>query len=218
MELVHGGYWNFCAIDSIEADYKALVVCSVLSEIKATISRSTSYHHLKAVEEKKCSWYKCNTDGASKGNPGPSSLGFCVRDDEGDVVYARAVDLGVTTNVMAEAKAILQGLEYCVEHDFHPLILETDSLVMKKAIEGNGILLGEGNSVADFIASIVFSFAVSAIRKNVSLQERYTCRTTTVQDDMGQVCDALSIDPHSRCCRGKREQFACHGCYDPHSG
>ncbi|XP_075087987.1 uncharacterized protein LOC142169942 [Nicotiana tabacum] len=80
-------------------------------------------------------WYKCNTDGASKGNPGPSSLGFCVRDDEGDVVYARAVDLGVTTNVVAEAKAILQGLEYCVEHDLHPLILETDSLVMKKAIE-----------------------------------------------------------------------------------
>ncbi|XP_075107108.1 uncharacterized protein LOC142180085 [Nicotiana tabacum] len=75
-------------------------------------------------------WYKCNTDGASKGNPRPSSLGFCVRDDEGDVVYARAVDLGVTTNVVAEAKAILQGLEYCVEHDFHPLILETDSLVL----------------------------------------------------------------------------------------
>nr|XP_009793482.1 PREDICTED: uncharacterized protein LOC104240345 [Nicotiana sylvestris] len=81
-------------------------------------------------------WYKCNTDGASKGNPGLRSLGFCVRNDEGDVVYARAVDLGVTTNVVAEAKAILQGLEYCVEHDLHPLILEIDSLVMKKVIEG----------------------------------------------------------------------------------
>nr|XP_016445603.1 PREDICTED: uncharacterized protein LOC107770786 isoform X1 [Nicotiana tabacum] len=62
-----------------------------------------------------------------------------------------------------------------------------------------------------------FSSPVSAIRKDVSLQERYTCRTTVqgrylVADDMGQVCDALSIDPHSRCCRGKREQFACHGC------
>ncbi|XP_019256289.1 PREDICTED: uncharacterized protein LOC109234676 [Nicotiana attenuata] len=66
----------------------------------------------------------------------PRSLGFCVRNDEGDVVYARAVDLGVTTNVVAEAKAILQGLEYCVEYDLHPLILETDSLVMKKVIEG----------------------------------------------------------------------------------
>ncbi|XP_070034187.1 uncharacterized protein [Nicotiana tomentosiformis] len=126
MELVHEGCWNFCAIDSIEVDYEALVVCSVLSEIKSTISSSTSYHHLGAVEEKK----------SSKGNPGPSSLGFCKRDDEGDVVYARAVDLGVKTNMAAEAKAILQGLEYCVEHDFYPLILKTDSLVMKKAIEG----------------------------------------------------------------------------------
>ncbi|XP_070031692.1 uncharacterized protein [Nicotiana tomentosiformis] len=68
-------------------------------------------------------WYKCNTDGASKGNHGPSSLGFCVRDDEGDVVYASAVDLGVTTHVVAEAKAILQGLEYCTSkfHSFSKL-------------------------------------------------------------------------------------------------
>ncbi|KAL6965875.1 hypothetical protein U1Q18_050748, partial [Sarracenia purpurea var. burkii] len=26
------------------------------------------------------------------------------------------------------------------------------------------------------------------------------------------VCDALSLDPESRCCPGKRGQFACHGC------
>ncbi|XP_019237121.1 PREDICTED: uncharacterized protein LOC109217336 [Nicotiana attenuata] len=129
-------------------------------------------------------WYKCNIDGASKGNPGPSSLGFCMRNDEDDVVYARALDLEVTTNVVVEAKAILQGLEYCVEHDLHPLILETDSLVMKKVIErewdppwviANDVkkiremkghfnvifqhVLREGNTVADFIANIVFSFA-----------------------------------------------------------
>ncbi|XP_070046476.1 uncharacterized protein [Nicotiana tomentosiformis] len=125
--------------------YKKLVVCSVLSKIKAIISSSTSYHHLGALEEKKCrrvtwqllfhGWYKYNIDGDSKGNPGPIFLGFCVSDDEGDVVYARAVDLGVTTNVVAEAKAILEGFEYCVEYDLHPLILETNSLVMKKAIE-----------------------------------------------------------------------------------
>ncbi|XP_019256417.1 PREDICTED: uncharacterized protein LOC109234822 [Nicotiana attenuata] len=90
---------------------------------------------------------------------------------------------GVTTNVVAEAKAILQGLEYCVEHDLHPLILETDSLVMKKVTEGecdppwviaNDVkkiieiegnfnvvfqdVFREGNLVADFIANIVFSF------------------------------------------------------------
>ncbi|XP_070018000.1 uncharacterized protein [Nicotiana sylvestris] len=129
-------------------------------------------------------WYKCNTDRSSKGNLGPSSLGFCVRNDEGDMLYVRAVYLGMTINGVIEAKAILQGLESCVEHDLHPLILETDSLVMKKVIEGewdppwvvaNDVkkiiekgnfnvifqhVFREGNSVADFIANIVFSFAV----------------------------------------------------------
>ncbi|XP_070032252.1 uncharacterized protein [Nicotiana tomentosiformis] len=81
-------------------------------------------------------WFKCNTDEASKGNPGPSSLGFCVRNKTGDLVYARSVDLRITTNVVAEAKYIVQGLEYCMEQGLHPLILETDSLLMKKVIEG----------------------------------------------------------------------------------
>lgn len=81
-------------------------------------------------------WYKCNIDGASKGNPGHSSLGFCVRDGVCDLIHARAEDIGVITNVVAEANAILVGLEYCVEKNLHPLILETDSLVLKKVIEG----------------------------------------------------------------------------------
>lgn len=59
-----------------------------------------------------------------------------MRDNVGDLVYARAIELGVTTNVVAEAKTIVEGLKYCVEHDLHPLILETDSFVLKKVIEG----------------------------------------------------------------------------------
>nr|XP_009629929.1 uncharacterized protein LOC104119987 [Nicotiana tomentosiformis] len=133
------------------------------------------------------SWFKGNTDEASKGNPGPSLLGFCVRNDVGDLVYARAVDLGITTNVIGEAKAIMQGLTYCIDQDLHPLILETDSLVLKKVIKGewephwsivaevrklkemrdhfNVIfqhVFSEGNTVADFIANIVFSFACTS--------------------------------------------------------
>ncbi|XP_070045233.1 uncharacterized protein [Nicotiana tomentosiformis] len=129
-------------------------------------------------------WYKCNTGGASKGNPGPSSLGFCVRDDAGDLIYARSVNLDETTNVVAEAKAILQGLEYCYANSLHPLILETDCLLLKKIIERewephwcvmaevqkiqelrdhfNVIfqhVYREGNTLADYIANIAFSFA-----------------------------------------------------------
>ncbi|XP_019241256.1 PREDICTED: uncharacterized protein LOC109221250 [Nicotiana attenuata] len=129
-------------------------------------------------------WYKCNTDGASRGNPGPSSYGFCVRNHEGDLVYAKAKEIGMATNIVAEAKAIVEGLAFCVERQLHPLIMETDFLVLRKIIDGEwetpwciGVevrkikeikstfnvlfqhVLREGNTVADFLANLVFSFA-----------------------------------------------------------
>ncbi|KAI5659505.1 hypothetical protein M9H77_28298 [Catharanthus roseus] len=58
---------------------------------------------------------------------------------------------------------------------------------------------------------------VSAIRKDGSLQEKRVCRTTVqgrylLSDDNGHICDALSLDPQSRCCPSKGEQFSCYGC------
>ncbi|XP_060182980.1 uncharacterized protein LOC132612928 [Lycium barbarum] len=47
---------------------------------------------------------KCNTDGASRGNPGRSSYGFCIRDSRGDLVYAQAKDIGIKENTEAEAE------------------------------------------------------------------------------------------------------------------
>nr|XP_016479791.1 PREDICTED: uncharacterized protein LOC107801042 [Nicotiana tabacum] len=81
-------------------------------------------------------WFKCNTDGASRGNPGPGSYDFCVRDNAGDVVFVRAEEIGLSTNIVAEAKAIVEGLSYYIQMQLHPLIIETDSLVLKKFIEG----------------------------------------------------------------------------------
>ncbi|XP_075103611.1 uncharacterized protein LOC142178181 [Nicotiana tabacum] len=81
-------------------------------------------------------WFKCNTDGASRGNHVPSSYGFCVRDHAGDLVSAKAKEIGETTNIVSEAHANVKGLAYCVEKQLHPLIMETDSLVMWKIIDG----------------------------------------------------------------------------------
>ncbi|PIN15988.1 hypothetical protein CDL12_11369 [Handroanthus impetiginosus] len=62
-----------------------------------------------------------------------------------------------------------------------------------------------------------FSPPVSAIRKDVSLQLKQYCRTTVqgrffLTDDNGNVCDAFSVDPLSRCCPEKGDQFSCQGC------
>ncbi|XP_075100663.1 uncharacterized protein LOC142176572 [Nicotiana tabacum] len=81
-------------------------------------------------------WFKCNTDGASRENPGPISYGFCVRNYVGDVVFAKVEQIGNTTNMVAKARGIMEGPSYYIQMDFHPLIIETDSMVMKKIIEG----------------------------------------------------------------------------------
>uniref|UniRef100_A0A0V0HEC1 Putative ovule protein n=1 Tax=Solanum chacoense TaxID=4108 RepID=A0A0V0HEC1_SOLCH len=128
--------------------------------------------------------YKCNTDGASKGNPGPSSSAFCIRDGHGNLLHAEGKMIGVSNNLIAEIVAMRLGLEYCKYHNLFPLIMETDSLAVKNMVEGawhipweatmeirriqvlkEGLevaiehTLREGNKLADFMANIVFSFA-----------------------------------------------------------
>lgn len=80
--------------------------------------------------------FKYNTDASSKDNPGPSSIAFCIRDWSGDLNYARITRISNTTSLQAEAMAILDAIEYYVTHHMMPLIIETDSLIMKKVIEG----------------------------------------------------------------------------------
>ncbi|WMV49324.1 hypothetical protein MTR67_042709 [Solanum verrucosum] len=78
---------------------------------------------------------KCSTDGASRGNPGMSSIGFCIRDTRGDLIYALAKGIGIATNIEAETIAIFYGLRECKSRRFPNVIIETDSLSLKKIIQ-----------------------------------------------------------------------------------
>ncbi|KAH0672976.1 hypothetical protein KY290_025255 [Solanum tuberosum] len=79
---------------------------------------------------------KCNTDGESKGNPGPSSAVFCIRDHSGNLVVAKGYRIQDATNIVAEARAIRESLSYCIEHGTDNIIIETDSLAMVHILEG----------------------------------------------------------------------------------
>nr|NLD41065.1 reverse transcriptase-like protein [Actinomycetales bacterium] len=52
-----------------------------------------------------------NTDGGSRGNPGPAGFGFVVTDDRGGVLLERAGFLGRATNNVAEYMAVVVALE-----------------------------------------------------------------------------------------------------------
>nr|XP_009790799.1 PREDICTED: uncharacterized protein LOC104238200 [Nicotiana sylvestris] len=82
-------------------------------------------------------WIKINIDGASRQNPGRSSIGYCIRNDKGDLVYAVGKEIKETTNTQAEARAILEALRYCTIHHTQQIWLETDSMLLKNTIEGN---------------------------------------------------------------------------------
>ncbi|XP_060216759.1 uncharacterized protein LOC132644200 [Lycium barbarum] len=128
--------------------------------------------------------FKCNTDGASRGNPGLSSAAFCIRDEVGNLIYAGARRIADTTNITAESVAILDGIEYCIKNNLVPVMIESDSLSMINIIQGiweipwkismevNKInfwrnkgqvqfahIHREGNALADFLANLVFDFA-----------------------------------------------------------
>ncbi|KAH7521332.1 hypothetical protein FEM48_Zijuj07G0021700 [Ziziphus jujuba var. spinosa] len=64
---------------------------------------------------------------------------------------------------------------------------------------------------------LLFSCTTFAIRKDIGFLEKRICRNTVqgrylLSDDNGHVCDALSVDPVSRCCPEKGDKFSCQGC------
>ncbi|XP_059285202.1 uncharacterized protein LOC132038567 [Lycium ferocissimum] len=121
---------------------------------------------------------KCNIDGASKGNPGRSSYGYCLRNSLGDLIYVEGKEIHETTNMEAEVMAIKEAIYHCVANNIQEVLVETDSMVMKNIIEGTWEIpwqlivivedikhlitmcevkfqhvKREGNSLADYIAN-----------------------------------------------------------------
>ena len=68
-----------------------------------------------------------NFDGASRGNPGPSGFGACIRNSSREVVAIIVSPLPIDTNSMAEAHTLLAGLILAKQGYFHQLHIEGDS-------------------------------------------------------------------------------------------
>lgn len=53
-----------------------------------------------------------NTDGASRGNPGPASYSFIIKNSSGVILHQESEKIGITTNNVAEYTAVLKSFEY----------------------------------------------------------------------------------------------------------
>ena len=73
---------------------------------------------------------KINTDGSSKGNPGPAGIGGVGRDSKGDIQFVFSIYKGLQTNNLMEAIAILYVVKNACDLGWRRLICESDSQVV----------------------------------------------------------------------------------------
>jgi ribonuclease HI len=77
-----------------------------------------------------------HTDGASRGNPGPASIAFTIKDERGKRISQDSRTIGVTTNNQAEYQAIIAALEEARKLGAEQVIVESDSELVVKQITG----------------------------------------------------------------------------------
>jgi ribonuclease HI len=76
------------------------------------------------------------TDGASRGNPGPSAISYAMYDFTGNLIEKGAKCIGKHTNSEAEYEALLWAMEKVRERTCDHLKLFSDSEFMVKQING----------------------------------------------------------------------------------
>ncbi len=75
-------------------------------------------------------------DGGSRGNPGPSALGYVMYDEDKSVLNRGSKYLGITTNNQAEYHALKAGLEWCKEKHVKKIDVFMDSLLVVNQMKG----------------------------------------------------------------------------------
>lgn len=75
-------------------------------------------------------------DGGSRGNPGPSGIGVLIEDMAGSILATISQSIGVTTNNVAEYRALLAGLEKAEELGATHVEVVSDSELLVKQMLG----------------------------------------------------------------------------------
>ena len=77
-----------------------------------------------------------NTDGASKGNPGPAGIGYVIRDADGKTLAERGRPIGRKTNNQAEYEAVIAALKHARKLGIRRILLRSDSELIVRQVRG----------------------------------------------------------------------------------
>lgn len=85
------------------------------------------------------------TDGASRGNPGPSGIGYVIYSEEGRELKRGGEFIGFATSRVAEYYALKEGCEQAIELGFKTVRFVSDNLMMVNQM--NGIYQVKNNDI-----------------------------------------------------------------------
>ena len=77
-----------------------------------------------------------NTDGLSKGNPGTAAIGATIKDERGKMLATISQRIGVTTNNVAEYKALIAALQKAIKLKATQVEIRADSELMIRQLNG----------------------------------------------------------------------------------
>ena len=86
-----------------------------------------------------------NVDGASRGNPGPSGIGYCIRNENGHIVERQGEFIGFATSRVAEYYAMKKGIERTIELGHKTARFISDSLMVVNQL--NGVFLVKNQDI-----------------------------------------------------------------------
>lgn len=76
------------------------------------------------------------TDGGSRGNPGPAAWGFVLYDEQGTLVEGRGGYMGTATNNNAEYQAVIEGMTTAKKLGATRVSLQADSELAIRQLQG----------------------------------------------------------------------------------
>ena len=77
-----------------------------------------------------------NVDGASRGNPGPAGIGYCIHDSNGRIVEQSGEFIGFATSRVAEYYAMRKGVDRAIELGYKTVRFISDSLMVINQLSG----------------------------------------------------------------------------------
>lgn len=95
-------------------------------------------------------------DGASRGNPGPSGIGYCIIDTAGKIIERGGEFIGFTTARSAEYIAMKKGIERSIELGIKSAQFISDSLMVVNQLNGimkpkNADIIPTFNAIQDLL-------------------------------------------------------------------